>query len=152
MENASARALWGDFLDKHLEFAFVESPKVVHFCNNEQDADECAELVVKGIKKATSPSLLGIQLRKEKIPKAGDFLIVTDWEGRAQCIVRTTKVTFRPFFAIEAAYALREGEGDKSLDYWRKTHWEYYTKELEPFGRIPRESMIVVCQEFEKVS
>ena len=152
MENASARALWGDFLDKHLEFAFVDTPEVVHFCNNEQDADECAELVVKGIKKATSPSLLGIQLRKEKIPKAGDFLIVTDWEGRAQCIVRTTKVIFRPFFAIDAAYALREGEGDKSLDYWRKTHWDYYTKELEPFGRVPRESMIVVCQEFEVVS
>ena len=152
MENASARALWGDFLDKHLEFAFVDTPEVVHFCNNEQDADECAELVVKGIKKATSPSLLGIQLRKEKIPKAGDFLIVTDWEGRAQCIVRTTKVIFRPFFAIDAAYALREGEGDKSLDYWRKTHWDYYTKELEPFGRVPRESMIVVCQEFEIVS
>ena len=152
MENASARALWGDFLDKHLEFAFVDTPEVIHFCNNEQDADECAELVVKGIKKATSPSLLGIQLRKEKIPKAGDFLIVTDWEGRAQCIVRTTKVIFRPFFAIDAAYALREGEGDKSLDYWRKTHWDYYTKELEPFGRVPRESMIVVCQEFEIVS
>lgn len=151
MENASARALWGDYLDKHLEHAFADTPKVVHFCNNEQDADECAQLVKKGIKKATSPSLLELQHRKEPLPKIGDFLIVTDWEGRAQCIVRTTKVILKPFFAIDAAYALKEGEGDKSLEYWKKSHWDYYTKELETFGRKARESMIVVCQEFEKV-
>lgn len=151
MENASARALWGDYLDKHLEHAFVDTPQVVHFCNNAQDANECAELVKKGIKRATSLSLLGIQYRKEALPKIGDFIVVTDWEGKAQCIVRTTKVTLKPFFAINTEYAQREGEGDKSLAYWKKVHWEYYTKELEPFGRVPRESMIVVCQEFEMV-
>lgn len=151
MENASARALWGDYLDKHLEHAFVDTPQVVHFCNNAQDANECAELVKKGIKRATSLSLLGVQYRKETLPKIGDFIVVTDWEGKAQCIVRTTKVTLKPFFAINTEYAQREGEGDKSLAYWKKVHWEYYTKELEPFGRVPRESMIVVCQEFEMV-
>ncbi|MGB7394913.1 MAG: ASCH domain-containing protein [Pricia sp.] len=151
MENASARALWGDYLDKHLEYAFVDAPKVVHFNNNEQDADECAELVNKGIKKATSMSLLGLQYRKEPLPKLGDFLVVTNWEGKAQCLVRTTKVTLVPFFAIDATYALREGLGDKSVAHWKKIHWAFFTKELEAFGRVPRESMIVVCQEFEKV-
>ncbi len=151
MKNASARALWGDYLDKHLEHAFVDTPQVNYFSNNEQDANECAELVKKGIKRATSLSLLGIQYRKEALPKIGDFIVVTDWEGKAQCIVRTTKVTLKPFFAINTEYAQREGEGDKSLAYWKKVHWEYYTKELEPFGRVPRESMIVVCQEFEMV-
>lgn len=151
MENASARALWGDYLDKHLEFAFVDTPMVDYFCNNEQDANECAELVKQGIKRATSHSLLGMQYRKEPLPKIGDFIVVTDWEGQAQCIVRTTKVTLKPFFAIDADYAHRQGEGDKSLTYWNKVHWEYYTKELESFGRVPRDSMIVVCQEFEMV-
>ncbi|HZJ19442.1 MAG TPA: ASCH domain-containing protein, partial [Pricia sp.] len=105
----------------------------------------------KGIKRATSHSLLGMQYRKEALPKIGDFIVVTDWEGKAQCIVRTTKVTLKPFFAIDAAYAQREGEGDKSLAYWKKVHWEYFAKELAAFGRVPRESMIVVCQEFEMV-
>lgn len=151
MENASARALWGDYLDKHLEHAFVKAPKVVYFSDNGKDADECAELVKQGIKRATSPSLLGLQYRKEPLPKIGDFLIVTDWEGRAQCVVRTTKVTLKPFFAIDSTYAQREGEGDKSLAHWKKVHWDFYAKELEPFGRVPRESMIVICQEFEMV-
>ena len=92
-----------------------------------------------------------MQIRKEPLPKIGDFMVITDWEGNAQCIVRTTAVKFKPYFSIDEAYAELEGEGDKSLEYWQKTHWEYFTKELEPFGRVPRESMIIVCQEFEKV-
>ncbi len=151
MDNASARNMWGDYLDAHLEDAFAEAPQTIHFCDNEKDANECAKLVKKGIKKTTSYSLLGMQIRKEPLPKIGDFMVITDWEGNAQCIVRTTAVKFKPYFSIDEAYAELEGEGDKSLEYWQKTHWEYFTKELEPFGRVPRESMIIVCQEFEKV-
>ncbi|MDT7829102.1 ASCH domain-containing protein [Pricia sp. S334] len=152
MENKSARALWGDYLDKHLEHVFVNAPRTIHFSNNEKDANDYAVLVKKGIKKATSMSLLGLQHRGEPLPKIGDFLVVTDWEGRAQCLVRTTKVTLKPFFAIDVTYALKEGIGDKSLAHWKKVHWDFFADELQRFGREPRESMIVVCQEFEKVS
>ena len=151
MENASARGLWGDYLDKHLEHAFAGTPLVTYFRNNEQDANECAELVKTGVKRATSHSLLGLQHRKKPLPKIGDFIVVTDWEGNAQCIVRTTKVTLKPFFAIDSEHAQREGEGDKSLGNWKKVHWEFYKKELEHFDRVPTESMIIVCQEFEMV-
>lgn len=151
MDNASARNMWGDYLDKHLEDAFVEAPKTIHFCDNEKDANECLELVLKNVKKATSPSLLGLQLRNEPLPKIGDFLVITDWDGKAKCIVKTTTVKLKPMFSIDEAYAQKEGEGDKSLAYWKKTHWDYYTRELAEFNREPRESMIVVCQEFVKV-
>lgn len=151
MDNASARNMWGDYLDKHLEDAFHEAPNTIHFCDNEEDANTCVTLVKKGIKKATSDSLLGLQYRKERLPKIGDFTVITNWEGEAQCIVKTTKVRLKPFFSIDEEYAKLEGEGDKSLDYWKKVHWDYFTRELEPFGRVPRDSMIVVCQEFEKV-
>ncbi|MFI8603609.1 ASCH domain-containing protein [Cellulophaga baltica] len=151
MDNASARNMWGDYLDKHLEDAFVTAPKTIHFCDNEKDANECVELVLKNTKKATSPSLLGLQLRNEPLPKIGDFLVITDWDGKAKCIVKTTAVKLKPFFSINEAYASLEGEGDKSLAHWKKRHWDYYTRELAPFKREPRDSMIVVCQEFEKV-
>lgn len=151
MDNASARNMWGDYLEEHLEDAFHEAPKTIHFCDNEKDANESVELVKQGIKKATSYSLLGLQNRNEALPKIGDFMVITDWEGNAKCIVETTAVRLKPFFSIDEAYAQQEGEGDKSLTYWKKTHWEYYTRELEAFERLPRESMIVVCQEFEKV-
>nr|WP_299071135.1 ASCH domain-containing protein [uncultured Allomuricauda sp.] len=151
MENSSARNLWGDFLDAHLEFASEDAPKVIRFCDNEKDANICADLVRKDVKRATSHSLLGLQLRKEELPKIGDFAVVTDWSGNAKCIIRTTSVRLVPYFAVNSEHARLEGEGDKSLEYWQKTHWDYYTRELSQFDRKPRESMIVVFENFEKL-
>tara|TARA_R110000796_G_scaffold37722_3_gene95121 strand:- start:76799 stop:77260 length:462 start_codon:yes stop_codon:yes gene_type:complete len=151
MDNASARNMWGDYLDKHLEDAFVDAPKVIRFYDNEKDANESVDLIIKDVKKAASHSLLGLQSRKEALPKIGDFLVITNWEGKAKCIVKTTAVKLKPFFSIDEEYAKKEGEGDKSLAHWKKKHWEYYSRELAEFNRLPRESMIVVCQEFEKV-
>ncbi len=149
MENASARNLWGDFLDAHLEFASEDAPKVIHFSDNEKDADTCADLVCKEIKRATSHSLKGIQLRNEKLPKIGDFYVVTDWNGNAKCIIRTTSVKLVPYFAIREEHARLEGVGDKSLAYWQKVHWEHFTRELAKFDKTPKESMIVVFETFE---
>ncbi|MCX2718706.1 ASCH domain-containing protein [Lentiprolixibacter aurantiacus] len=151
MDNASARNMWGDFLDTHLEYAFAEEPRVERFFDNEKDCQASIKLVLSGTKRATSHSLLGLQLRGERLPKIGDFTVLTDWNGKARCIVRTAGVKLKPFFSIPGSYAKLEGEGDKSLEYWKKMHWEFYKRELEPFGREPRESMIVVCEVFEKV-
>lgn len=151
MENASARSLWGDFLDAHLEFANEPAPQVGYFGDNEKDANTLVGLVLKDIKRATSHSLLGLQQRNEPLPKIGDFFVVTDWKGKAKCIIRTTSVKLIPYFAIHAEHARLEGEGDKSLEYWKKVHWEYYTRELGAFGKKPLESMIVVFERFEKV-
>ena len=41
--------------------------------------------------------------------------------------------------------------GDKSLEHWKKYHWDYFTRELAAYDRVPRDSTIVVCVEFEKV-
>nr|WP_298995767.1 ASCH domain-containing protein [uncultured Allomuricauda sp.] len=151
MENASAQDLWTDFLNSKPNLVCEGEPKVIHFCDNEKDANVCSELVNKEIKRATSHSLLGLQLRKETLPKIGDLAIVTDWNGKAKTIIRTTGVKLIPYFAIREEHARMEGEGDKSLDYWKKVHWDYYTRELSEFKRLPRESMIVVFEQFEKL-
>jgi len=151
MDNKSARNLWGDFLDKHTEFALVKTPGVGFFGDNEKDANSLVKLVQKGIKTATSHSLLGLQLREEPIPRIGDFFIATNWKGDAKCVLRTTSVKMLPYFSIRDEHARLEGEGDKSLAYWQKVHWEFYTRELAAFNRRPLESMIIVFEQFEKV-
>ncbi|MCK0161049.1 ASCH domain-containing protein [Allomuricauda sp. F6463D] len=149
MENASARNLWGDFLDAHLEFASEDAPKVIRFYDNEIDANRSADLTCKETKRATTHSLKGMQLRNEPLPKIGDFYVVTDWEGNALCIIRTTAVKLLPYFSVREEHARLEGEGDKSLDYWKKAHWDQFAQELTQFGKTPKESMIVVFEEFE---
>ncbi|WP_218139601.1 ASCH domain-containing protein [Thalassotalea agarivorans] len=122
-----------------------------HFCDNEVDANECAALVLAGIKRATSPSLWWYQANEEVLPKVGDINIVTNWAGEAQCVIKTTAVAVVPFNEVSAEYAAREGEGDKSLAYWRKVHWQYYQRELAETSFRVKEDMPIVCEEFEVV-
>ena len=73
MKSHSAKNMWANFLKTHLEYTIGHTPKVVQFCDNKKDANACAKLITKGIKKAISHSLFGIQLRKESLPKIGEF-------------------------------------------------------------------------------
>lgn len=149
MDNASARNLWGDFLDAHLEFASEDTPKVIHFGDNEKDANLCADLVCKETKRATSHSLQVLQLKGKPLPKIGDFAVVTDWEGKAKCVIRTTAVKLLPYFSVREEHARLEGVGDKSLEHWKKVHWDNFTRELAQFDKTPKESIIVVFEQFE---
>lgn len=151
MKNHSAENMWGDFLSAHLEFAFEDTPKVYHFSDNERDANHNVDLVLAGVKKAASYSLLGLQLQKKELPKRGDFTVLTDWNGKGKCIVRTTSVRMMPYFSITAEHAKLEGLGDGSLAAWKKEYWELFQRELAIFDRKPNDSMIVVCEYFEKV-
>ncbi len=126
-------------------------PESWYFCDNEKDAKECAELVCQSVKKATSTSLWWFELHNEPLPKVGNIYIVTDWYGIAKAIIRTTKVEQIPFNQITEEYAAIEGEGDKSLAYWKKVHWDYYTREMEVEEEKPSEDMIIVCEQFETI-
>tara|TARA_R110002051_G_scaffold141266_3_gene214264 strand:- start:223 stop:681 length:459 start_codon:yes stop_codon:yes gene_type:complete len=151
MKNHSAENMWGDFLKAHLEFAFEHTPQVYHFSDNEKDANFNLELVLAGVKKANSHSLLGLQLQKKTLPKRGDFSVLTDWDGKARCIVRTTSVRMVPYFSVTAEHAKMEGNGDGSLSDWKKSYWDLFQRRLGEFDRKPNESMIIVCEYFEKV-
>lgn len=42
-----------------------------------------------------------------------------------------------------------EGEGDGSLAYRREVHWVFFTRECQRIGRVPVETMPMVCTVFE---
>ena len=49
-------------------------------------------------------------------------------------------------------YAFIEGEGDKSLSYWKEAHTQVFTRECrEDFGMDFSEDMDCVCEYFEVV-
>ena len=85
------------------------------------------------------------------MPAVGDLDIVTNWQGVAQCVIRTTKVDIVRFCDVTAEHAAAEGEGDGSLDFWRRVHWAYYHRELAGTTYRPAKDMPIVCQYFERV-
>ena len=119
-----------------------------HFCDNQQDADLCAALVLEGRKRATAPCVWGFTARGEPLPRAGEYHVVTDWQGIARCVIRTTATDIVPFNEVTAEHAAAEGEGDGSLAHWRATHMAYYARELAGTRFEPADTMPVVCETF----
>ncbi|WP_432664930.1 ASCH domain-containing protein [Wukongibacter baidiensis] len=122
-----------------------------HFSNNEEIANSLAELVKDGVKRGTTSLYYWYGLEGEELPKEGQLSIITDWKGIAQCIIEIKKVNIMPFKEVTEEFAKIEGEGDKSLEYWRRVHIDFFTKELSEVGKEFTEDMEVVFEEFEVV-
>jgi len=125
--------------------------EVFHFDDNEPSANELADLVLRGTKRATAGLVWMFEARRRPIPKAGDLSVVTRWDGQPVCVIETTRVEIRPYDEVDADFAASEGEGDGSLAYWREAHWRFFSRECQRIGRTLDVKMPVVCERFEVV-
>ncbi len=142
---------WKEFQAKNPHYREEDQPKSYYYCDNKKDADECAELVVQRIKQATSTSVWWFKKFNEQLPGPGDLAIITNWDGVPKAVVKTTRVENIKYKDITPEYAIIEGEGDKSLEYWKDVHWKYYSNEMKELGEIPSEEMEIVCEYFETI-
>jgi uncharacterized protein YhfF len=146
----SVNDLWQRFIEANPEYSNSEFT-AWYFCDTEDCANKLAELVKQGIKRGTTSLNYWYETAGEKLPEAGRLNVITDWNGIAQCITKTIKVTILPFREVGEDLALIEGEGDKSLDYWRKAHISFFTRELEKLNMQFNEDLLVVFEEFEMI-
>lgn len=152
MENyhSSVSELWQRFADANQEYSGTKY-KAWYFCDNEKCANELAELVKNGIKRATASLLYWYESGKEVLPEEGDVNIVTDWNGIAQCVIKTKKISILHFKNVDSEMAFTEGEGDKSLEYWRKAHISFFERELKNEKINFSEDTEIVFEEFEMI-
>ena len=115
------------------------------------DPDTLADLANRGIKTATASLHLWYELENEELPKAGEFSVILDCREQAVCVIRSAKVYVAKFCEISAEHAFREGEGDRSLSYWRNVHERFFSEELKSIGKTFDPSMNIVCEEFVRV-
>ena len=147
------KEMWNNYLKSLGEDINSTNKKYTswHFCDNEKDADNLAELVKMGIKRATTSLYCLYEIEGEDLPKAGDLSVITDWNEKAQAVIKTKKVSIIPFNEVTEEYAETEGEGDKSLKYWQEAHISAFSRTLKEFNMEFKEDMLVVLEEFETV-
>jgi uncharacterized protein YhfF len=114
-------------------------------------ADELGDLVRRGVKTATASLYWEYEAEDEPLPEIGQRSIILDGQGNPLCIIVTTEVFVRPFNQFDAQFAYDEGEGDRSLDYWRDGHWAFFSRACAAIGRTPEETMLVVGERFRVV-
>ena len=115
------------------------------------DADTLAELVAAGIKTATASAFVFYELEGEPLPEAGQYSVILNSREEAVCIIKSTRVFVILYCNVDERQAWKEGEGDRSLSYWRIVHERFFRDELAQLGLPFDEKMKVVCEEFEKV-
>ncbi len=123
---------------EHLpSFAFGDSPEL---------ADRLLELVLNGTKTATCSDLLSFEKEGEPLPQPGDQFVVVDGKGQAACIIELVTVDVRGFDEIDEVWAVLEGEGDLSLEFWRDAHRDYFER-----NGVFSPDMKLVCEYFQLV-
>jgi len=128
-----------------------ETPEAWAFGDRPEVADELGALVQAGVKTATCSLLWEYEAEGEALPRPGDLSIILDGQGRPIGLIQLTEVWISPFDQVSAQHAYEEGEGDRSLDYWREVHWRVNAPVCQRLGRQPAQDMPLVCQRFRKL-
>ncbi|OAB36016.1 ASCH domain-containing protein [Paenibacillus glacialis] len=149
MNNNSAQQLWERYLT--LNPNAPNHYDAWRFGYTKELADELSELVLSGTKTATSSNYSLYEIENEPLPFVGQYNIILDGEDIAKSIVVTTFVEVVPYDEVSAEHAFLEGEGDRSLAYWRDVHEAFFTEELQQMNHSFNSKMPVVCQRFQIV-
>lgn len=152
-ENDEVEAYWRAYLEilppdssvrreRHEAEAFGDGPEL---------ADELGALILNGKKTATCSALWEWESEGKPITEVGRKTIVLDGRGGPLCIIETTEVELRRFDEVDERFAREEGEGDRSLAYWREAHRRFFARTLPNIGREFAPDMPLVCERFRVV-
>lgn len=140
---------WQHFEEKHkLEDVDYDAWA---FGNDIQLADDLANLVKSGIKTATT-SALELYEKDESLPKVGNYSVILDGLQKPVCVIQTVVVEVVPFKLVSAEHAYHEGEGDRSLNYWRQVHEDFFRQAYVEQGKSFSNQIPCVCEVFKVVS
>ena len=110
-------------------------------------ATELALLVRDGPKRATAGVRDAYLAEGGPMPEVGGHSVILDGAGNAVCIIRTTEVTEKPFGEVDESFAWDEGEGDRTLSWWKDAHRGFFARE----GIAVDDSTIMILERFELV-
>ncbi len=127
-----------------------EPDSVFSFGDSSEMADQLAILVRQGVKTATCSALSSYEEDQIPQPQKGNLSVVLDGSGLPVCVIETLEVFVAPFSEVSERFAYEEGEGDRSLAYWRKAHQNFFSRHCSK-DRVFDERMLVVCERFKLV-
>lgn len=114
-------------------------------------ADELADLITQGVKRAHASLLRDFEQSLEAPPQPGDHLVVLDGRGVPRAIVCTRHVEKRHFSDIDDEFAFESGEGDLSLRWWLSAYRQQFAEQADREGFEVGEDLVLVLEYFDLV-
>jgi len=143
--NQAAQEYWNEYWKDQAK------PQSVSAWQFGVDPNYIAQLVVDGMKIATCSGHIFYELENEPLPTVDDYSIVLNSKNQPVAIIKTVEVTLTPMNQVSEEFAIAEGEGDRTYQYWWEAHEEFFRKELSAIGREFTEDMLLVCEQFELI-
>lgn len=122
-----------------------------YFCADKNNADLCAQLILKGKKVATCSLSQWYESTNESMPTVGHLMVVLDWQQTPVCIIEIDSVEKCAFNNVTSEFAYCEGEGDRSLTWWKEAHWNFFSDECKQLGIKATEDMPLILERFHLV-
>lgn len=143
--NQDAKRFWDEY------WGDQEKPCSVSAWQFGVTPDYLAGLVVEGIKTATCSGHIFYELEHEPLPTTEDYNIILNSEDQPVAITKTVEVTVTPMNEVSEDFAIAEGEGDRTYQYWWNEHEKFFKRELQAIGREFMEDLLLVCERFEVI-
>jgi uncharacterized protein YhfF len=118
---------------------------------DDKDAETGAELILSKQKTATSSLLWQYESSGKALPPLGNLSVVENGRRAPVCVVKTTWIDIVRFGDVDAQFAFEYGEGDRTLEGWRKMFWDYYSNACTALGREMSPEAPLVCERFRVI-
>jgi len=150
-DNDAVERFWQRYLQTRPDGAGRRYFEAFGFGNTPEMADDLADLVLRGIKTATSGLLWEYEDRQKPRYAVDDLHVVLSGAGEPLAVIETVELRILPFSEIDAAFARDYGEGDRTLAWWQTHLWDHYVEECTALGRTPAVEMPLLCERFTLV-
>ncbi len=134
--------------EKNLEGDYVFT---FGFGDSKEMKDELLELVLQGIKLATTSLVKELEIMNEPTPVVGDYNILLDGDDNPRAVVRTLDTRLMKLRDVPAEHAWVEGEDDRTLETWMEGHIRYWGRVGKEQGFDFNEDMEVILERFEVI-
>ncbi len=146
---AAIEAYWLDY--QHACQVQVAGFSAAAFGTSRSVADELAQLIADGTKRAHATLERDFEAEGDDLPRPGDHVVVLDGHGQPRAIVRTTHVERRYFNEIDAEFAFECGEGDRTLAWWLTAYRQEFAERAEQQGFQVGDRAVLILEFFERV-
>ena len=110
-----------------------EPLEAFRFGDSAEMADELADLVLAGTKRATAGTVA--DCAGDTQPQVGDHSVVLRGDGSPVAVIRTTDVRVGPLSSVDEQFAWDEGEGARTREWWLDAHRSYFRRTFAARGR-----------------
>jgi len=141
---------WKTYLAAHPEVS-PSAPVEAAFAGRREGTDALISLYLHGRKTAGSSLLRDFVSNGDPLPQPGDHWIALDSRDRPKIILKTVSTEVHRFKDVPERIAVAEGEGDLSLEYWKRVHAGFYAPHLAEWGIADIHDAEVVTEHFEIV-